>query len=298
MQVDALAVRLRPRTLDGGRGSRRSSVPVRRAVGLPAVPAGRDPDRDPGRGVVRDRRLASDAGDLVAQAVARPHDPVRALACGVQPADDVEGSVGGAAAGVVRPGLSRADAAAAVVLAGVDAAGLPARRRRLPGGAAARAKAAPGRRRSGLPDHAGLQPVRARDRLGVLLPVVLVRARRPGARPLAVLRQRTRARPSRSCRRCRTPWRCCSSSRSTWRRASRSISTGGPRSRPGTSSRSSDVRLRGEAAALLRASALVLAGTRAGAVGNSRARRRRRRRPSTVRQSRKCARGASARIRS
>ena len=160
------------------------------------------------------------------------------------------GSLGGAAAGVVRPDPARADAAAPVVLAGVDAAGLPARRRRLLGGAAPRAKAAPGRRRSGVPDHAGLQPVRARARFGVLLPDVLVRTRRPGARPRAVLRRRSERHDRRSRRRCPTPVPCCSSSRSTSPRASRSISTGGPRSRPGTSSRSSDVPSRGEAAAI------------------------------------------------
>ena len=191
--------------------------------------------------------MASDAGDLVAQAVARPHDPVRALACGVQPADDLAGSLGVAAAGVVRPDPAGADAAAPVVLAGVDAAGLPARRRRLLGGEAPRAKAAPGRRRSRVPDHSGLQPVRARHRFGVLLPDVLVRTCRPGARHRADLRQRSERHDRRSWRRCPTPVPCCSSSPSSSQRASRSISTGGPRSRPGTSSRSSDVPSRGEA---------------------------------------------------
>ena len=191
--------------------------------------------------------MASDSGDLVAQTVAGPHDPVRALACGVQPEDDLAGSLGVAAAGVVRPDPAGADAAAPVVLAGVDTAGLPARRRRLLGGEAPRAKAAPGRRRSRVPDHSGLQPVRARPRFGVLLPDVLVRTCRPGARPRADLRQRSERHDRRSRRRCPTPVPCCSSSHSSSPRASRSISTGGPRSRPGTSSRSSDVPSRGEA---------------------------------------------------
>ena len=231
--------------------------------------------------------MASDSGDLVAQTVARPHDPVRALACGVQPEDDLAGSLGGAAAGVVRPDPAGADAAAPVVLAGVDAAGLPARRRRLLGGAAPRAKAAPGRRRSRVPDHSGLQPVRARPRFGVLLADVLVRACRPGARPRAVLRQRSERHDRRSWRRCPTPVPCCSSSRSTSPRASRSISTGGPRSRPGTSSRSSDVPSRGEArGAFCAHPRIVLLALAPATPAMFRRRLDRRRRRSTVRQSR------------
>ena len=41
-----------------------------------------------GAGVVRARRLAADAGDLVREAVARSHDPVRPVARGVRAADD------------------------------------------------------------------------------------------------------------------------------------------------------------------------------------------------------------------
>ena len=197
---------------------------------------------------VRDRRLASDPAIWWLETVARPHDPVRALACRFRPADDVEGSLGGRDGGVVRPGrCSRWTLAAAVVVAGVDAAGLPARRRRLSGGAARVRKLRRGAARSGVPDHAGLQPVRARDLLGVHLAVVLVRARGPCARHLAVLRQRKerdrRDRVGTVVRRGGAVPRAVLRRR----RASRSISTGGPRSRPGTSSRSSDVPSRGEA---------------------------------------------------
>ena len=99
-----LAVRLRPRSSMEA-ADPRLRVPVCGAVRLPVVPTGCDPDCDPGRGFVRHRRLASDSGDLVAQTVAGPHHPVRALACGVQPADALAGSLGVAAAGVVRPDL-------------------------------------------------------------------------------------------------------------------------------------------------------------------------------------------------
>ena len=79
-------------------------------------------------GLVRDRQLAADAGDLVREAVARSHDPVRAVARRLRAAHHACRRVAGAAAGVVEPVAVHVDGPAPVAVAIAHAAGVPARR--------------------------------------------------------------------------------------------------------------------------------------------------------------------------
>ena len=96
MQVDTLAVRLRPRTSDGSGGSRRPPLPVRRArsvyrcyvaVALPLF----------GLALATLEVSAWLPGLLIwcAQAVARSHDPLRPVARGLRPAHERWATSGG-----------------------------------------------------------------------------------------------------------------------------------------------------------------------------------------------------------
>ena len=81
MQVDALAVRLRPRTpMEAADLGVRLCQSAARSVYPLLLRWSALPGRAARAGVVRDRRLAADAADLVREAMARSHDPLRAVA--------------------------------------------------------------------------------------------------------------------------------------------------------------------------------------------------------------------------
>ena len=128
MQVDELAVRLRPRTpmeaADlGVRLCQSAARSVYRSYGLVALPVAAL--------ALASYELASwlpPSGALVRETVARSHDPLRPVARSVRTDDHTVRCVEGAAAGVVEPVAVHVDGTAPVALAIVHAAGLPARR--------------------------------------------------------------------------------------------------------------------------------------------------------------------------
>ena len=122
-------LRLRPRAPARGGRPRRAPVPARGALGVSrAMPSSALPVARAGARVVRDRGLAADAAHLVGEAVARSHDPLRAVARRVRAATTRPATSGSAARRLVAAAAVHLDAAAAVAVAVVHAAGVPARR--------------------------------------------------------------------------------------------------------------------------------------------------------------------------
>ena len=156
MQLDALALRMRPRApleaadlgvrLCQARGGLRLCVLCRRL---------RSRRRARAR-CVRDRELASDAALVLVQAVARPHDTVRAVARGVRAGDDGQATLGSAGPGLGRTALPDVDLAALVAVALVHATRLPARGLALRQDPAARQAGAAPQRRHRAVDDAGV----------------------------------------------------------------------------------------------------------------------------------------------
>ena len=129
MQVDALAIRLRPRTpmeaADLGVRLCQSAARDRCIAAISSSPCRY------ARCALATFEIADwlpSAGDVVGQAVARSHHSVRAVARRVRTAHVARRPVAGAAAGVVEPAASHADVAAPVAVALVHATCVSARR--------------------------------------------------------------------------------------------------------------------------------------------------------------------------